>query len=105
MTEDELYETEQGEPLTDEEVLEAIAPYAGPAALADFQLFQMRYEVTNGQLAPGRMLYAPVKCPGGMFMAASFTLEEQDGEDGWVTVWHAVHGPMTLDALKELAGA
>lgn len=93
-------------PLSDGEVVEALAPHADPAALASFQLLQMRYEVTNGQLDPGRVLYAPVQCPGGMFMAASFTLEPDEAEEGsWVTVWHAVHGPMTLDALKELASA
>lgn len=87
--------------MTDDEVVEALAPRVSPGALAEFRMLQMRFGVTNGKLAPGRVLYTPVPCPDGNFMAVSFTL----AEGSQVPSWEAVHGPMTLADLKALAGA
>lgn len=92
--------------MTDAQVLAALAAHADPVALSSFQQLQMRYEVTNGTLPTDRVLYAPVACPDGKYMAASFTLEKDADDDGrWATVWHAVQGPMTRQELQELASA
>ena len=93
--------------MTDQEVLEALGEHVNDDVLAQFAVLQMNYDVTNGSLAPGRHLFAPVQCPDGRWMAAEFSLEAFEDEDGgyWETTWHAVHGPVTLDELKALAAA
>lgn len=93
--------------MTDDEVIAALEPHVAPEALEQFVSLQMNYEVTNGNLDTDRVLYAPVACPDGRFMAASFRLEPGEDEDGlfWETVWHQVQGPMTLDELKALGNA
>ena len=87
--------------MTDDEVLAALTPHADPGALAEFRMFQMRYDVVNGRLASDRVLYTPVSCGDGNFMAVSFTLPEGAKVPSWV----AVQGPMPLGDLKELARA
>lgn len=91
--------------MTGDEVLEALRPHVSGDALGYFQMMQMEFEVTGGQLDPGRVLYTPVQCPDGRFMAVAFSLSAAEDEEGpyWETNWKSVSGPMPLAELKELA--
>ncbi len=94
--------TPQGqEPLDEDTVLEILDEHCSPAAVANFELLQMKYEPVNGEVDPERLLIAPVQCQDGRFMAAVFTMEADPEDEGsWVTTWRALHGPMTMDELR-----
>ncbi len=89
---------------TEEEVLDALERHCPPGAVENFQLLQMKYEPVNGEIDPGRILFAPVGTADGNFMAVAFSLSPDPDEEGsWLTTWRDVYGPMTREQLTQLA--
>lgn len=89
---------------SEDEVLDALERYCPSGAVEAFQLLQMKFEPVNGEINPDRVLYTPVACADGNFMAVAFSLSPDPDEDGsWLTTWREVYGPVTREQLTELA--
>lgn len=93
----------QDEPLTEDQVLAALAAHGVTAPP-----FPLRMEPADGQPHPGgRVFWFPVILADGRYLgiAWSFGQPSDDAMESWKPVWHAVHGPMTREELEEIARA
>lgn len=89
--------------MTLDEVLAVLKENELPPSALPF----VRAEPEDGQEHPGDLLgYFPLQLPDGRFLAVAwmFGQPSDDEVENWKLRWYAVHGPLSFDELKEIAG-